>query len=123
MADSTPALVWRTFHLPKAGHSADEYEDAYAGDLAAGRFAIADGATESTFAGPWARLLAEGYVQHPGPWRHWLPAAQEHWDAEHRNPEQPWYVEAKVEEGAFATLLGVRFGLWNAQGHGAWQAR
>jgi hypothetical protein len=117
------ALVWRVFHLPKAGNTAQEYEDAFAGDVEAGRFAVADGATESSFAGPWARLLAEGYVQHAGRWRRWLPAAQERWQVEHRNHQQPWYVEAKMEQGAFATLLGVHFGRWDSQGGGAWQAR
>lgn len=122
MAEATIALVWRVFHLPKDGHSAGEYEDAFAADPVAGRFAIADGATESTFAGDWAKLLADGYVQHPGPWRNWLPSAQERWQQLHVNHNLPWYGEAKMEEGAFATLLGVRFARRDGSGP-AWQAR
>jgi len=42
---------WRALGLPKRGHSAEEYEDAFAGDPKVGRFAVADGASESSFAG------------------------------------------------------------------------
>ena len=56
-------------------------------DPARGRFAIADGATESSFAGEWARLLVEGFVQTPHAgcwpnWSNWLPTAQQLWLAE-----------------------------------------
>jgi hypothetical protein len=102
-------LAWRVLHLPKQGHSAAEYEDAFAGDPQRGRFAVADGASESAFAGPWARLLVGAYVQVAGPWSAWLPAARKQWRAEVQGRELPWYAEAKVEEGAYAALLGMAF--------------
>ncbi|MBM4067672.1 MAG: hypothetical protein FJ271_01820 [Planctomycetes bacterium] len=101
----------RSVWLPKRGHSLDEYEDAGAADPALGRFAIADGATESSFAGPWARLLADGFVSaagpQPGRWSDWLPALQQRWLEQFRDKELAWYAEAKLEDGAFATFLGL----------------
>jgi hypothetical protein len=106
MADDLP-LCWRAFHLPKRGHSAAEYEDAYAGAAETGRFALADGASESSFAGAWARLLAEAFVKGPVKWPAWLTPLQQRWAATAVAGPAPWYTEAKFEEGAFATLLGV----------------
>jgi hypothetical protein len=116
MADTIPRLAWQTFHVPKKGHTAQEYEDAFAGDPALGRFAIADGASESSFAGPWARLLVRAYVRKPGEWSAWLGVARKRWQARLGQRELPWYAQAKVEDGAFAAFLGVHFenGHWHA---------
>ncbi len=113
-------LDWRSFHTPKAGHTPDEYEDAYAGDPERGRFAIADGASESAFAGDWARILVRAYVRTPGSWSRWLPAARRRWRAKHQDLDLPWYAEAKFAEGAFATLLGIGFAgeQWQAEAIG-----
>jgi hypothetical protein len=113
-------LAWRAFHLPKQGHSAAEYEDAFAGDPERGRFAVADGASESAFAGAWARLVVGAFVRGGGPWSGWLPAARARWCAEVQGRELPWYAEAKAEEGAFAALLGVAFdgNRWRAEAVG-----
>ena len=109
---------WHAFHLPKRGHVAGEYEDAFAGDPARRRFAVADGASESSFAAAWARLLAEGFVAARRPWRdlNWLGPLRQRWAQEVDGLELPWYAEMKREEGAFATLLGVVFrpGRWRA---------
>jgi hypothetical protein len=110
MRRTAPSLRWRAFHLPRSDSTAEEYEDAWAADPAAGRFAVADGASESAFAGLWARLLAEGFVaaRRPGTFAGWLDSARGRWAAEVMGPELPWYGETKRAEGAFATLLGVR---------------
>ena len=102
-------LAWRTLHLSKAGHSVSEYEDAFAGDPGRGRFAIADGASESAFAGAWAQILVRSFVQTPGPWSGWLVAARERWQAQVEGREMPWYAETKFAEGAHAALLGLAF--------------
>ncbi|MGH7226717.1 MAG: hypothetical protein ACRELF_26170, partial [Gemmataceae bacterium] len=57
-----PLLRWHAFHVHKRGNAPDEYEDAFAGDTAKARFAIADGASESSFAAMWAQLLTEGFI-------------------------------------------------------------
>ena len=53
------------FSLPKRRNAPEEYEDAFACDCELGRFALADGASESSFAEVWARLLVEQFVQEP----------------------------------------------------------
>jgi hypothetical protein len=97
--------------LAKRGNHDEEYEDAYAADATSGRFAVADGATESAFAATWARSLVQHFVGNgaSGPDRcsAWLPLAQDQWQKEFANREFPWYAEAKVVQGAFATFLGV----------------
>jgi hypothetical protein len=108
-----PPASCRALSLPRRGHAADEYEDAFAADPAAGRFAVADGASESSFAGLWARLLVEGFVRRaPG----WLAAARQAWATGVGGQPLPWYAEAKRDDGAFATFLGlvVGAGRWHA---------
>src|SRR5712691_3925370 len=102
---------YAAFWAAKAGNDAADYEDAFAGDPAVGRFAVADGATESSFAAEWARLLAEDFVAcrtgGADAWLKRLPAVQEQWWAVVGPKSLPWYAEAKREEGAFATFLGL----------------
>lgn len=116
MPAALPTLASRMFQLPKAGHSVAEYEDAFAGDPAQGRFAIADGASESAFADVWAQILVNAFVQTPGPWSGWLTAARERWSAQVQERQLSWYAETKFEEGAFAAMLGIAFaeGRWRA---------
>jgi serine/threonine protein phosphatase PrpC len=112
MPTNAPPLRWQAFHVHKRGNAPDEYEDAFAGDLAQGRFAVADGASESSFAATWAKLLVEGFVDAAGkPWRtmDWLDSLRQRWAAEVDSRLLPWYAEDKREQGAFATLLGVAF--------------
>jgi hypothetical protein len=120
MADAAFTLAWQSFHLPKQGHTLAEYEDAFAGDPEKGRFAVADGASESAFAGIWARILVKGFVQVSGSWSDWLPAARKRWRTKIEGRELPWYAESKFNEGAFATLLGVSFekDRWQAEAMG-----
>src|SRR5437763_13638833 len=57
----------KVFSCPKLGNSLEEYEDAWAHRQTRTpvgiRVAVADGATESSFAKLWAVLLAESYVR------------------------------------------------------------
>jgi hypothetical protein len=109
MAGKSPPLRWQTLWLPKRGHAVEEYEDAHAGDGGSGRFAVADGAAESSFAGLWARLLVENFVRPatPVPENDWLAPLRESWARAVGGRELPWYAETKVQEGAFATFLGL----------------
>lgn len=103
-------LLWRILRVPKRGHKIEEYEDAAAGHGLTGRFAVADGATESAFAGPWAQALAEAFVQNPVPpgrWSDWLSGVRQRWLDLVGAQEWPWYVEEKFQQGAFATFLGL----------------
>ncbi len=112
MARRITSPRWHAFHTHKRGNAPDEYEDAFAGDAAKARFAVADGASESSFVAMWAKLLTEGFVAAEGkPWREldWLTPVRERWAAEVDPRSLPWYAEEKREEGAYATLLGIAF--------------
>jgi hypothetical protein len=106
---SASLLPWRAFWTPKRGHSDAEYEDAWAADPLAGRFAVADGASESSYAGLWAKLLAETFVATSRPWDglDWLDGPRRRWSAEVDGQEMEWYAEMKRDQGAYATLLGL----------------
>lgn len=124
---ANPSLLirWQGFRLPKRGHSEEEYEDAYA--ARGGRFAVADGASESSFAALWARLLVEGFVQRTRAkisWGDWLTPLRQRWASKVDGLELPWYAEAKREEGAFAAFLGLKFRRSREGGtQGHWRAR
>jgi hypothetical protein len=107
MSSAAVNLVWTAQRVAKRGNAEAECEDAYAGDQETGRFAVADGASESAFAGPWAEAVAAGYVANPGPWSSWLPAARAGWHERFQSESMPWYIESKFQEGAFATLAGL----------------
>jgi hypothetical protein len=106
--------------MAKAGHRADEYEDAFAADPLRGRFAIADGASESAFAVNWAKILVNAFVQNPGSWSSWLVQARELWKLQAQERELAWYAETKVQEGAYAAVLGISItnGHWTASAVG-----
>jgi hypothetical protein len=118
-------LAWRACSFPKRGHSAEEYEDAYAGDVKLGRFAVADGASESSFAKQWAKLLVGGYVYkepRPDTKPHWLRQLQERWAKQVDGLELPWFAEAKRSQGAFATFLGLALKPSDHPQAGTWKA-
>ena len=106
-----------TFWLSKAGNAPEEYEDAFQSVPLLECFAIADGATESSFAGEWARILVrafatdssltiasglEGLVK-------WLEPFQREWFQTINWEGLPWFAEEKARAGAFSTLLGLNF--------------
>ena len=103
---NAPPLHWRAFLVPKDGHTADECEDAVAGDPAAGRFAVADGASESFAAGEWARLLVAAFVA-GGPAGDWLAAPRADWRQAVAGQGMSWYAEEKLTAGGHATFLGL----------------
>lgn len=113
------SLAWS----PKRGSSEAEYEDAVAVNVPAGataRFAVADGASESSFARIWAELLVRGYVSGVltdeclvGS----LAPLQSVWSAAIAERPLPWHAIEKVRAGAFAALVGLSVapdGRWSA---------
>jgi hypothetical protein len=118
-------IAHSTVHcLPKVGSGSREYEDAASGPVTEDdgvRFAVADGATETAFSGEWARCLA-GHAA-----RLRLAEAIDCARASFadvvsaRDHPEPWYLEAKLAEGAHATVLalGIRNGGgWSAEAVG-----
>lgn len=102
---------YRAFWTPRRGHSPEQYEDAFAVDVAAGRYAVADGATESSFARLWSDLLVEEFAHgapyDPDQWPDRLAALQKRWHADVSSRSLSWYGEAGIAQGAFAAFLGI----------------
>jgi hypothetical protein len=117
----------QVFWLPKAGNSDADHEDAFA--VTQNCIAIADGATESSFARAWAQALVEGFTEtravgdrgpsggapEPTAWqtpdavRSLLPPLQRAWSDGIAWERLPWFAEDKARSGAFSTLLAFRF--------------
>ena len=105
------AVISHTLWLPRRGSVSAEYEDAAAADDTAGRYAVADGASEGCFTGLWATLLVDDFVRRAGrgmdEWPDSLSAVQELWDADVRGRRLPYHAQPSVRQGAYATFLGV----------------
>jgi len=103
----TSATAW---WAPKSGNAASEYEDAYAVKPEALRFAVADGASETSFARQWAELLVEGFVQDApsaAELHDFVAPLQAVWAEGQKGKATAWYSERKAAEGAFSSLLGL----------------
>jgi hypothetical protein len=121
MPDAIPSFRCQIFTVPKDGSNAEEYEDYGRADLERGRFAIADGATETSFAKHWAHLLVDRFLEEPvveaGQWETWLPPLQEVWRSKVAGLTLPWFAREKADQGACAAFLGVV-----AEPDGSWHA-
>jgi hypothetical protein len=106
------------FRLPKNGYTMEECEDALHFSVESLRFAIADGATESSFADRWANSLVQQYIADPpfglppseDTLQFWLIPMQEEWHRGIGWANLPWYAQEKAERGAYAAFLGLEFG-------------
>ncbi len=119
------------FWEPKQGSSAEEYEDAFFPDRAglvigeSLRFAVADGATESSFSKTWAQLLVRGYCKH---WiggndpEEGLARLGKIWQRGIENKPLPWHAQHKLHEGAHAALAGLEMFEPQNSGPGTWSA-
>jgi hypothetical protein len=122
-------VICHTLWLPKKGNTEDEYEDAAApteplsSECDTFRCAVADGATETSFASLWAKLLVDGFVK--GTDRN---ALKKEWQQSvySSGKQLPWYAEEKAQVGAYAALVcltlrqtaGVSGGTWEAEALG-----
>jgi len=103
----------KEFRVPKHGSSEAEYEDASSIGNSRVRFAVADGATEASFSGAWAKQLVRaftnGKLSIPIVLEELTPL-QTRWQKNiaHRHP-LPWYAEEKANSGAFAAFVGLEF--------------
>jgi hypothetical protein len=73
------------------------------------RAAVADGASESLFAGLWAELLADAYCDATGTGVALPPLEplRRQWQAHTAATNLPWHAEEKRARGAAAALVGV----------------
>lgn len=122
----------QAFWLPKAGNSEAEYEDAFSPpeQFREGktrfRFAIADGATATSYSGMWATQLVEAFAKgriRPPTICKDLAPLQQWWGDEVRRKPLPWYAEEKLRSGTFAALLGLSLSARSANAtRGQWHA-
>ena len=125
----------RRFQTPKGGNLPEECEDAslavYPHGGGPAKIALSDGASESAFSRPWARILSDAFVRRPmdmsnldGPsLAEWLKPCEEEWNRWVPWERIPWHGEAKTRAGALATLIGMVID--KAPGRGgslSWQA-
>ena len=102
-----------------------ECEDAIGINRAAGRFAVADGATEAFDARSWARLLAEGWVVSEPPaltpeaFGAWVAGQGTALHGAWEGRTLSWYAEEKARRGSFAAFVGVQLELTNGAPHWA----
>ena len=117
----------------KAGNPEEEYEDAFWPRIGVSgesrtelSVAVADGATEASFAGVWARQLVRAYcrgILNSNNLRDSLLKKQRAWARFVERKPLPWYAEEKVRNGAFSTILG--FSMRDGDGtksSGSWDA-
>lgn len=105
----------RTAWSVKRGNTPEEFEDAawpedpVDAEVPEFSCAVADGATETSFSGLWAGLLARAWRTGdltPRSLASDLPALQREWKRAVGSKPLPWYAEEKVGAGAFSSLLG-----------------
>jgi protein phosphatase 2C-like protein len=121
------------FRVPKAGNALTECDDEYwpqnhgefRGEFL--RLAVADGATESSYAGVWARLLVQDYCHarlDELTRTRSLTRARARWKSHVAKKKLLWYAEEKLQQGAFATLLGLEIRADQRPGHhgGDWSS-
>jgi hypothetical protein len=98
-------------------------QDAYATDPGRGRFALADGVTNSRFPGEFARELVRAFVRNPPgrgqSFREWLRPVQQSW-SDHVEPargevESSWFNRGASWVG-HATFVGVTLELQRPDG-------
>jgi hypothetical protein len=106
----------QVFWMPKAGNTLAEYEDAFwpryelireSGPV---RLAVADGATETSFSGLWARLLVSSFGRGrlmPDSFPAEIQRIRRVWRHAVGQKPLPWYAEEKLRSGAFSSLLGL----------------
>jgi serine/threonine protein phosphatase PrpC len=122
-------ISFKAFCLQKDGNDFAEYEDAFAPrmieseDCSEFRCAVADGATETSFSGLWAKILVDAFVND-----NWNVFDQQKirgfslkWREEiaQLTKDRPlsWYAEEKLERGAFSSVMGLYI-----KANGQWEA-
>lgn len=124
-----------SFWLQKLGNLASEYEDAYdqvppGQCIEAGScwLAIADGASESSFANIWAKQLVRSYCGDPFydliDFKERISLLGNRWHQIVFRKPMAWFAETKAQMGAFATFLGLEISTQKNHkfGNGGWRA-
>lgn len=118
----------RCYWTPKHASHVEDWKDACAVSERSGRLAVADGASNRSFAShQWARHLVQRFIASPPPAfvtdlpYEWIDAAAGAWLAR-RNDAGDSLTRAAFDEGSFATLLGLQVLPGEARGAAVWDA-
>lgn len=124
----------RHFYLHKQGNRSNDYEDAFSPQEGGSKdqetfaLAIADGATETSFANYWAKILVKNFVKSPFFTKEVLQdrikTLADRWQKKVNREQLQWYAEEKLRLGAFSTFLGIEFKSNHHSSHisGSWSA-
>lgn len=102
--------------VAKRGNDASECEDRFA--TSGMRFAVADGASESSYSHVWAQMLADAFCAAAdadadpddiGPWLARCRGDWQRWARQITDRNPPWFTHASLQRGSFATFAGVAF--------------
>lgn len=120
------------FWLPKAGSTEEEYEDAFSPKVFPRGMqqpefivAIADGATETSYSGLWAKLLVRSFAKGElieNQFLEGVSTLQAEWNTHVYRRPLAWYAEEKAKYGAAAAFLGLQLRDLEDEGEGAWRA-
>ena len=118
--------------LPKNGNTTAEYEDAYwpkrsVEGISEHRFAVADGATETSFSGIWAKQLVRAYckgsMDSPVAMAETLDQLRRQWWHIVERKNLPWYASEKLKSGTYSALLGLTlYDKQHGEADGTWVA-
>lgn len=108
-------ISWLSFSISKAGNTEAENEDAVFPMSGIGKsnngttesFLVADGATQTSFSGLWARILVETCANtslSEGNFLRAIRTAQGSWQGAMKPVELPWHAQEKLRQGAFSAL-------------------
>jgi len=112
-------IILNAFWLQKSGNLPSEYEDAFSYSTitqdkdAEFLCAVADGATETSFSGLWARILTDAYVKKylTNINQDMIKDLSQQWRFEIQESTKekplPWYAEEKLNKGAYSSLMGL----------------
>jgi hypothetical protein len=95
--------------VPKVLDYPGDNEDAVAVDVARGRLAVSDGASESYDSRTWANLLVRRFVRDTRLGPAWVRRAAAEFGQMVNRDDLSWSKQASFDRGSFATLLGVQW--------------
>jgi hypothetical protein len=109
-------ISWLSYSVPKAGNRDEENEDALFPAIGIGEtnsdqpstFVVADGATQTSFSGLWARCLVEACAKNRLNEIHFqqsIENARKAWQQSFDGKEIPWHAVEKIRQGAFSALI------------------
>lgn len=95
--------------LPKSDRDPHENEDSVAQNLAAGRFAISDGASTSARSEVWSRLLTDSFAGGADPLApQVLTELRQQWWGRVFHRSLAWFAQEKLIQGGAATFVGLQ---------------